>query len=138
MTLSKLILQEDFSLPRNPIIARIFRFVKFSESIGSGFNKMIKGWKSYYKATPLIEGDFDHYKITFPFNDSTNKTTNKKKDFQGLILGLLQNNPSLSMFELAQKLGITQTNVQYYINKYKKQGKLIRKGSKKSGEWLVQ
>ena len=66
-----------YLLPRNPIIARIFRFVKFSESIGSGFDKMIKGWKIYYKSTPIIEGDFDHYKINFTFNDSTNKTMNK-------------------------------------------------------------
>ncbi|KKS93737.1 MAG: Divergent AAA domain protein, partial [Parcubacteria group bacterium GW2011_GWA2_43_13] len=36
----ELILKEDFSQPRNPIIAKIFRFVKFSESIGSGFDKM--------------------------------------------------------------------------------------------------
>ena len=42
------------------------------------------------------------------------------------------------MFELAQKLQITQTNVQYYINKLKKQDRIKRKGSKKSGEWIVQ
>lgn len=42
------ILKEDFSLPRNPIVAKIFRFVKFSENIGSGFHKMIDGWNSYY------------------------------------------------------------------------------------------
>jgi len=36
---------EDFSLPRNPIIAKIFGFVRLAESIGSGFHKMIKGWE---------------------------------------------------------------------------------------------
>jgi hypothetical protein len=38
---------------------------------------MINGWKSQYKIRPIIEGDFDYYKITFPFNRSMNKTTNK-------------------------------------------------------------
>ncbi|OYT34997.1 MAG: hypothetical protein B6U87_01130 [Candidatus Aenigmarchaeota archaeon ex4484_52] len=41
------ILKEDFSLPRNPIIAKIFRFVKFSENIGSGFHKIFNGWKTH-------------------------------------------------------------------------------------------
>jgi ATP-dependent DNA helicase RecG len=138
----ELILKEDFSLPRNPIIARIFRFVKFSESIGSGFDKMIQGWKEYYKSKPIIEGDFDYYKISFPFNKTTNKTTNKTMNkttnkIEDEIITLLKNNHTLSMFEIAQKLKITQANVQYYINKIKKSGRLERIGSKKSGEWII-
>jgi len=51
-------LEEDFSLPRNPIIAKIFRFVRLAESIGSGFHKMINGWEQHYGLEPVIEGDF--------------------------------------------------------------------------------
>ena len=60
------ILKEDFSHPRNPTVAKIFRFIRLSETIGNGFHKMIDGWKSYYQVEPVIEGSFDYYKITFP------------------------------------------------------------------------
>lgn len=115
------------------MIAKIFRYVKFSENIGSGFDKMIKGWKEQYKISPIIEGDFDHYKITFPFN----KTTNKREDYESEILNLLVNNPFLSMFEISQKLRITSYNVQYYMNKLKENNRIERIGSKKIGKWKV-
>ena len=52
-------------MPRNNTLARIFRTIKLSENIGSGFYKMFNGWTSYYKIKPVVEGDFDYYKITF-------------------------------------------------------------------------
>ncbi|MBI2447220.1 MAG: putative DNA binding domain-containing protein [Candidatus Omnitrophica bacterium] len=61
----KYILKEEFSMPRNNTIARIFRTIKLSENIGSGFHKMFHGWTSYYKRKPKVDGDFDYYKIMF-------------------------------------------------------------------------
>jgi ATP-dependent DNA helicase RecG len=61
-----IILKEDFSMPRNPIIAKIFRFVKLAEDMGTGFHRMINGWFEFYNIKPKITGDFDYYKITFP------------------------------------------------------------------------
>lgn len=61
------ILKEDFTMPRSPIIAKCFRFLKLSEGLGSGFYKMINGWKNFYNLKPIIESDFDYYKITFSF-----------------------------------------------------------------------
>jgi ATP-dependent DNA helicase RecG len=74
----ELILKEDFSLPRNPILAKIFRYVNFAENIGSGFNRMINGWQARYKVQPVIEGDFDYYKITFPTITNTITKTSTK------------------------------------------------------------
>ncbi len=90
----------------------------------------------------LVEGDFDWYKITFPFNrsiiKSTNKTTNKNLDDIGVeLLDLLKSNPNLSMVEIGTKLKISSYTVQYHINKLKKKGKIIREGSKKTGLWVV-
>ncbi len=136
----ELILKEDFSQPRNPILAKIFRFVKFSENIGSGFHKMFQGWKKQYNTAPIVEGDFDSYKITFPFNNRVDKTTNKTTNKEERIpemLELLGNNPSLSIMEIAEKLQITPYKVQYSLNKLKKQGRIKRVGSKKTGKWIV-
>ncbi len=52
-----------------------------AENIGSGFHKMINGWDEYCHLKPLIEGDFDYYKIVFPTTTTTKttiKTTTKK------------------------------------------------------------
>lgn len=136
----ELILKEDFSQPRNPIIAKIFRFVKFSENIGSGFHKMFHGWKKQYNAAPIIEGDFDWYKITFPFTQSSiidkSKTT-AKTDKEREMLDLMRNNTHLTLEELAHLLGLTKEGAKYHLNKLKKKGRISREGSKKTGRWLV-
>jgi len=73
------ILKEDFSMPRSPIIAKCFRFLKFAEGLGSGFHKMINGWSNFYKIEPIIEYDFDYYKIVFPFKDIKFEQVNTSK-----------------------------------------------------------
>jgi len=68
-----IILKEDFTMPRNPIIAKTFRFVKLAEDMGTGFHKMINGWSGFYHIEPEITGDLDYYKITFPAGRKTEK-----------------------------------------------------------------
>lgn len=118
---------EDFSLPRNPIIAKIFRFVRLAENIGSGFHKMIYGWKKHYKIEPVIEGDFDYYKITFP---TTQKTTQK-------IIVLIRENPEISRKKLAEIIGITEDGIKYHLKKMQEKGILERIGPAKGGHWEV-
>ena len=40
-------IREDISLPRNPILAKLFRSVRLAENAGTGFTKMIRGWQIY-------------------------------------------------------------------------------------------
>lgn len=61
------IMQEDFTQPRNPVIARIFRVIKLAETAGSGFDKMFRGWQAYYHTLPEVISGVDFYKITFRF-----------------------------------------------------------------------
>ncbi|HIH38780.1 putative DNA binding domain-containing protein [Candidatus Woesearchaeota archaeon] len=136
----ELILKEDYSQPRNPIVARAFRFAKLSENIGSGFTKMFSGWKRTFGVPPFVEGDFDHYKITFPLRKptiiTTNKTTNKptiKRD----IIELLSNNPSYTGEDIAKALRVNANTVRFHIQQLKSEGKLARMGSKKKGYWKV-
>ncbi|OEC94281.1 MULTISPECIES: ATP-binding protein [Methanosarcina] len=72
-------MKEDFSMPRNPTIARIFRAIKLSENAGSGFDKMFTGWKVHYGVEPIVSGGIDFYKIEFPLSqeETTKKTTKK-------------------------------------------------------------
>jgi len=135
----ELILKEDFSLPRNPIIAKVFRFIRFAENIGSGFHKMINGWNSKYHLKPVIEGDFDFYKITFPTTTTTTKTTTltttKGEVKENEILTLITNNPALNMEELARVVGLTKDGVRYHLKNLKKKKLIKRKGHGKGGSW---
>jgi len=147
----ELILKEDFSLPRNPIIAKAFRFLRFSENIGSGFHKMIYGWDKQYHIKPIIDGDFDFYKITFPLIKSgtitntitktiTNTITNtitKGEDKEREIFEIIENNPSLSIKQIAQIVNLTEEGVKYHLKKFKKNGRIKREGSKKKGKWII-
>jgi len=142
----ELILKEDFSLPRNPIIAKAFRFLRFSENIGSGFHKMINGWSSKYKLKPIIEGDFDYYKITFPTTTTTtsktttyttSKTVIKGEDKEKEILELIENNPHLSAGEIATHVNLTEDGVRYHLKNLKKKERIKRKGHGKGGSWEV-
>ncbi|MRG76575.1 MAG: hypothetical protein C5S33_02270, partial [ANME-2 cluster archaeon] len=54
------IMREDFTMPRNPIVTRIFRVIKLAENAGSGFDKMITGWKAYYEDVPVVSGGVDY------------------------------------------------------------------------------
>ena len=141
------ILEEDFSLPRNPIIAKIFRFIRLAESIGSGFHKMIEGWEQHYGIKPAIEGDFDYYKITFPTvtEKVPKKLGVKLGDKLGVKLGeneikiieLMKENKYITTKELSEYIKISTTAVDNNITKLKKKGVLKRIGSPKGGHWEV-
>ena len=140
----ELIIKEDFSLPRNPIIAKAFRFLRFAENIGSGFHKMINGWGQKYHLKPIIEGDFDFYKITFPTTTITNtitktiiNTITKGEGKENEILNLIENNPYLSANQIAQMIGLSTVGVRYHLKNLKKKKLVKRKGHGKGGSWEV-
>ena len=149
------IIKEEFSLPRNPIIAKIFRIIKLSENIGSGFYKMIEGWKSYYERSPEIEGDFDWYKIQFYFaqdipqiplveNLAENLVENlveKPKRVlsanQERIIALMIEQPYISKKEIAERLEVSSTTIDNNIKLLKGMNLVKRIGSDKGGYWEV-
>jgi len=139
------LMREDFTMPRNPIVTRIFRVIKLAENAGSGFDKMINGWKAYYEDVPVVSGGVDYYKITFPLVKGTEKVTDKLVDglvdglveTQILMLQLMRENPHLSKREMAESVGISTTAIDKNIVSLKKKGLLKRIGSPKGGYWEV-
>jgi ATP-dependent DNA helicase RecG len=148
-------MEEDISLPRNPISAKFFRIVKLAENAGYGFDKMISGWKTYTGNTPVFEQGRDYTKATFYFK---NKRSSKKKlgdkvgDKVGdkkrgndkkpmaseeLILKAVSKNPTINIQTLSKQTGLGKTAVDNNIKKLKEKGLLERVGSKKTGQWKV-
>ena len=133
------ILKEDFSLPRNPVVAKLFRFIKLSENIGSGFSKMISGWQKHYHVKPLIASDFDFYTITFPTTTTTKSTTKTttKQNTEQQVLSVLRDNPHLTAEDVAKQVGISKEGIRYHIKNLKKKGILGREGGTKNGRWVM-
>ena len=141
------ILKEDFSYPRNPTVAKIFRFIRLSETIGNGFHKMIDGWKSYYQVEPIIEGSFDYYKITFPISQKTSDESGEKVGrkwgeklgrTEVKILEIISKDKFVTIEELAKTIQIGTTAVENNIAKLKKKGLLKRIGPAKGGHWEIE
>ena len=133
----KMIIQEDISMPRNPVIAKVFRVAKLAENAGYGFDKMIDGWRPYADSKPEFYQGFDFTKSVFFFPGkttvkTTGKTTGKTKD----ILSVLSVSPESTIPELAQELNLTEDGIRYHLKKLKEQGLLKRIG-KKGGHWEV-
>jgi ATP-dependent DNA helicase RecG len=144
------LMKEDVSIPRNPILAKLFRIAKFCESAGYGFDKMLT-WKEETHNEVLFETSIDKTKITFMLkNDMTEtsgdtennqKTTRKQPERltanQKKIIENIIANPYITSEELSKIVEITSTNIRVNISKLKNKGILSREGSDKGGKWVV-
>ncbi|GHT47948.1 hypothetical protein AGMMS49965_26170 [Bacteroidia bacterium] len=62
------LMKEDVSVPRNPVLAKLFRTAKLCENAGYGFDKMLV-WKQETQQEVLFETTIDKTKITFMLKD---------------------------------------------------------------------
>ena len=56
---------KDISLPRNPIITKLFRVVKLAENAGFGLDNIEYNWNSYNQTKPQFDIDFDSVIVKF-------------------------------------------------------------------------
>ena len=101
----EIIRKQELTLPRNPILIKLFRVLNLAENGGYGFDKMFNGWKSYYKIEPSVENDILFYKITFPLGSAKNqpKTSQNAGLFAGENAGLFAG-VSVLQKEIIQKI----------------------------------
>ena len=78
-----------YSNPRNPIIAKIFRLVNLSETIGYGFD-MLNEWKAITGNNVTFESDISTSTVTFwlDSNRASNNVKEKKKNMSNLTLSI--------------------------------------------------
>ncbi|MFA6402586.1 MAG: winged helix-turn-helix transcriptional regulator [Salinivirgaceae bacterium] len=127
-------------MPRNPIIAKLFRLVKLSENIGFGFDKIETKWLEYNETKPIYELDFDSVIVIFKL--STEEKVGEKvgenlTDNQREILVQMRRNSKITAKELALLIGISDRKVEENISKLKKMNFIKRMGSFKGGHWEV-
>ena len=136
------ILKTDFTSPRNPVLAKLFRAVKLAENSGYGFDKMIDGWTPYSGKPPAFIQELDLTISTFYFpekqiqrpNDASPKTGEKTGE---KIIKLIKDKPDITISELAENLAISAKGIEWQIKKLKEQGIIKRIGPDKGGYWKV-
>jgi ATP-dependent DNA helicase RecG len=72
------LIKEDTSVPRNPVLAKLFRVAKLCESAGYGFDKML-AWERETGKKVFFESSIDKTKMTFLLKE-------KKADAQTHLL----------------------------------------------------
>jgi len=127
-------------LPRNPVIAKLFRCAKLADNAGYGFDKMLK-WEKSTHTKVCFENSIDVALVTFKIDGMTienienaeNVTENKEKD----IIDLINKNNHISTKEIAEKLFVTRMTIHRYLEKLKSKGLIERVGADKGGYWRV-
>ena len=78
---------KDISLPRNPIITKLFRVVKLAENAGFGLDNMEFNWKKYNQTAPQFDVDFDSVIVKFQLALPRNQ---EEESHDGSEMGLLE------------------------------------------------
>ena len=118
-----------FSKARNKVIAKVFHHMGLIEEWGTGLGRILRQAESYHLKTPdFIEMDTAFCINLYRVNDS--KTREK-------VLLLIQENPVITIAELAEKLKLTVKGVEWQLSKLKNEGAIIRIGEDKGGKWEV-
>ena len=104
-------------------------------------------WTKKYKLKPIIEGDFDFYKITFPLDKSSSttntitntitKTITKGEGKEQQIFEIVENNPYLSTEQISKIVSLSKIGVRYHLKNLKKKSRIKRKGHGKGGSWEI-
>ncbi len=136
---------KDISLPRNPILAKLFRMVKLAENAGFGFDKIEENWKAYNSTVPDYQIEFDSVVVNFNINLEQRKSEktvekNVEKTVEKTvekIISLIKENPKITSKQIEIETKLSRRGVEYNLDKLKKKGKLKRIGPAKGGHWEV-
>src|SRR5690606_4975070 len=70
---------KDLSIPRNPIITKLFRMVRLAENAGFGLDKIDKEWFHYNGTTPEMTHELDSTTLLLEIRE-TDKITDIAED----------------------------------------------------------
>ena len=146
-------MEEGHSLARNKALALACRYMRIIEEWGSGIPR-IQGMLASAGLRPLeiIDNGINlQFRVWRPAgNSTTGKTTDKTTEKAGgkqmatektdgptekKLLKIVADNPSITMRDLATRLGITEDGVFYHVKNLR--GVLKRVGGRKIGHWEV-
>lgn len=136
--------EEEFfdggSMPRNRELMRVFKDVGLVEQLGSGMNRILKGYdKSIFQF-------FDHIiKVNFPtassYNSSSissyNSSSMTLSETQKDILLLIKDNPQITQKKIAVTINLTDRAIRKAMSFLVANRIIERDGSSRKGKWLI-
>jgi len=134
-------------IPKNPVIARVFKEIGRADELGSGLRNIFKYYPYYSSRKPeLIEDDIFRCSI---YIDSTYQKSDHQIgsqiggqiggqliDTQKRIIELISKNTRISRKEIASNIGINESAVQKHLNKLKRL-KVIERIGRTRGYWQI-
>ncbi len=146
--------------PKNPIIASFFRNIGWSDRLGSGVRNLYKYSRYYSGQEPeFIEGDI--FRIIVPLNeeysydssdtningsngrnkldrlDHSDQLDKGSEKIEDKLLKLLEKKPGIKTKEISEVLGLSLSQVKYYMKKLKDDNKVKRHGTNRNGYWEI-
>src|SRR5574344_2796824 len=133
------------SKSRNQRMQPILRMIGYGENLGSGFPLILSAWNEKHWLKPeLIEQPelmqvklILHIETKNVAKDVVQDVANEISDRQHIILGYLQDSPTLSATELSRKTGMTSRTIQRDLADLQEKGILSREGGRKEGRWVI-
>ncbi len=128
--------KDDFfncrSMSRNRELMRVFKDIGLVEQLGSGMSRILKAYD-----TSIFDISDNFMVVTFRFADVVENVVDVVDDVAENVVALMRTNNKITSKILAEKLNITQRQVQRIIAKLKKEGRIKRIGSDRNGNWNV-
>ena len=128
---------------RNPIIADIFKRLKYMDRRGSGFKKIIEDYKTYESFSnglvPQFKSETNSFFITlwnlnYPATKDVTKDVTKE---QKQVILLIKENPIITTNQIANQLNLSQRQILRHIKELTTLGIIKREGGRKTGFWVI-
>ena len=145
-------MKSGLSKIRNRGIAAAFSYLNIVEAWGSGIPKMVREAKEYGLREPELidmgsdfrinlyrkKADIDQNGVIDPKAHDTNDTKVEPNDTnEEAILRILRTDPKATQKDIGKMLGISLATVKRLMNTLQKDGRIQRKGSSRSGTWVI-
>ena len=143
-------------VPKNPVIARVFKEIGLADELGSGTRRLFKYCKLYSGSDPkLIEADVFSFSLTLSEAAGPNsvkeietgagkasvetsvETSVEIGKTSEKILATIGQNPTLTAADLSRQIGVTKRSIERNIRKLQETGQLRHVGPNKGGHWEV-
>lgn len=136
---------------RNPVIADIFNRLNYMDRRGSGFKKILGDYRKQPHYDEIYEPELysDNHDFFLTLKNMNYKKGAEKRAEKGAEKGaelreradkvyvLICNNPQVSQATIMRELNLSRKKVEKAIQILRKEGKIEREGSDRSGIWKV-
>ena len=125
-----------YTNPRNPAVAKLFRFADIAENVGFGLNTL-RCWQTVTARKVDIERDLTATTVSFDLRFSLPNQPKSKVKSTDKIKGIMREEPSISLADIAEAIGMSLCGVEKAVRNMKAYGEIERNDGKKCGSWLV-